>query len=175
MLQPQARSKARSNEDPMKIIYTLAFFFCAVVSYAQADQSDVKLDSVVPAKLAAGVRKYIFTHTNQWRPYIKRKVNGIEFTIAFSESSRKIVYVNTEDEKFKTQSGLRIGDWIEIKKEDFYVIPQREIRGPATLDGWEPVVGYDVEAIDRKPNLVDKLQPGETITLRILRFSKGGN
>lgn len=143
----------------------------------QKDKIRLEIGARLPAKLVAENKsiKLIFTHTSQMRPYLEKEIKGVDYTIAYDGETRKIKYINTRDEDFVTGDNLRVGSEIEVKKENFYIIPQLEIRAPAAPYGWQPVVGSDSDDIDFKSNFVDKLKDGETTKVKITGFSKGEN
>lgn len=159
----------------MKILAVSLISF--LLWFAPVQEREIKLEigARLPIKYTKKSNRMIFTHTNQMRPFIKREIKGVEYVIAFDEKNREIHYINTQDKDFVTSNGLRIGSVIDVKKEDFYIIPQIEIRAPKTPDGWEPVVGNDSESIEMKPNFVDKLRANEVVKVEIKGFSKGGN
>jgi hypothetical protein len=145
-------------------------------SFGQSNNFKIALGAKVPAScVKSGSGQAMLTHTNQLRPFCTVTIDKVTYTLAFSFKNHKIVHIQTKDVDFKTRSGLRVGDEIEVKKEAFYVIPQLEIRAPELADGWEPVVGHDDEGSEGRPNFVDKLPPGETIRVKIIGFSKGSN
>jgi len=144
-------------------------------SFAFVPQGKIKLE--VGVKLN---RKYIpkkateqiATHPSQFRPFIKRTVDGVEYIIAYDEKNREIRYIHTTDKKFRTASGLRVGSEIPLKREQLEVYPSWEIRAPITSDGWCPVVGVDLPI---GYNLVGAFKVGETKMVTITGFSKGSN
>ena len=159
----------------MKILTISLISFLLWFVSMQEKEIKLEIGAELPAQYIKKNSRMIFTHTNQTRPFIKRKIKGVEYTIAFDKENREIRYINTQDEDFVTGNNLRVGSEIDVKKEDFYIIPQIEIRAPKTPDGWEPIVGNDSESIEMKPNFVDKLQANETVKVKIKGFSKGGN
>jgi hypothetical protein len=147
-------------------------------TFGLSQKNDFKLEigEYVPdkyTKLKPGKPgRMIITHTSQFDPYFELVVDGVKYLIAYRNSTKRIVYISTKDETFETENGLKVGSEIEVAKEDFFWIWQLEIRAPATEDGWHPVVGYDIEGIERKPNFVERLSPGEKTKVRILGFIK---
>ncbi|HEX8249075.1 MAG TPA: hypothetical protein VF599_12930 [Pyrinomonadaceae bacterium] len=163
----------------MKFLSIFLISFGLLFLSPQKNEIPLEIGAKLPAKLVAKNKSrsinMIFTHTSQMRPFLRKEIKGVDYTIAYDSETREIKYINTKDEDFVTADNLRVGSEIEVKKESFYIIPQIEIRAPATIDGWEPVVGNDAEDIDFKPNFVDKLKDGETTKVKITGFSKGGN
>jgi hypothetical protein len=96
------------------------------------------------------------THPAQMDPCFERSFNGVRYTVAYSRESKRITYVYTEDEKFKTTDGLRVGDEIPVSAQNVRAWPGWEIHGPTTADGWRPVIGWNGEV---------KLKDGSALNL----------
>jgi hypothetical protein len=147
-----------------------------VSGFAQESVRDLKIGQELTSSLRASVSsepmRLIFTSTSGFDPCISVKEKGVAFDVVYRGEERKIIQIRTKDPNFETEDGLKVGCEIEVAKEDFFWIWQLEIRGPATIDGWHPFVGYDIEGIERKPNFVQRLSPGEKTKVRILGFIK---
>src|SRR5215471_9538785 len=115
------------------------------------------------------------THPAQTRPYIERQIDGVKYVIAYKKESRRIVYIFTSDEHFKTNDGLNVGLQIDLTSEQISRYPGWEIRGPKTADGWYPVIGWDIGLDLMNPVSKESFEPGKTVRMRIEGFSKGGN
>lgn len=129
------------------------------------------------------IGSWIATSSSQLRPYIERKIGGVDFLIAYAEESREIKYIATQDRKFKTASGLQVGHFIKVTKEQIYDYPGWKIHAMKTEDGWTPVIGFLTQLTVRKGDAVvtvdlkEVWQPAseEPIEVKIVEFIKGGN
>src|SRR5262245_63943409 len=123
------------------------------------------------------------THPAQLRPFIRQEIDGVSYVIAYVEESRKVKYITTDDKDFTTDEGLRVGNFIELTKDEIIAYPGWEIRGPANKDGWHPVVGFAEKVTimkEAKEATTDmkqiwKLNPSDRFKVKIVGFSKGGN
>ena len=166
----------------MKHLLILAVLILSFTSVL-AQQSDIVLE--VGAKLK---KKHIpkrnlnlyMTHPSQLRPYIERKINGVNYVIAFDQKSREIKYISTHDTNFLSANGLKVGSYIENLIENLYVYPGWEIRAPKLADGWLPIVGFNgevttsIEGKDVSTN-VKKIDAGRNIKVKVTGFVKGSN
>ena len=108
----------------------------------------------------------------------KTVIDGLRYFVAYDTWNRKIKYVRTSDPKFKTLDGLSVGDDFNVKPsqlktlhnlsfgDDLDIRLRRmkffriDILGPASKDGWRPVIGFvGVEGYYLKVSVVgfDKL------------------
>ena len=55
-----------------------------------------------------------------------------------------MTYIYTDDERFRTDEGLKVGDVIPVARETLIVVPSFAIYAPTTRDGWRPIVGDDL-------------------------------
>jgi hypothetical protein len=160
-----------------KVGFMKAFVALALCLFSLTFVPQEKTKLEIGAKLS---RKYIpkkvteqiATHPSQFRPFIKRTIDGVEYIIAYDEKNREIKYIHTTDKNFRTASGLRVGSEIPLKREQLVVYPSWEIRAPKTSDGWYPVVGVDLPI---GYDLVGAFKDDETKMVTIIGFSKGGN
>ncbi len=107
---------------------------------------------------------------------------GTHFSIVSYDSRRQVRYLFTSDPAFTTQTGLRVGDWVEVDERDVLLIPGWHISGPRTADGWRLVFGTD-ETAAAPPlkyqdgtgvNLVHTLESApKRGRLKIVGFEKG--
>ncbi len=158
----------------MKIL--VLFLIGFIVSSTEVSaQADIKLE--IGAKLP---RKYItkknvtftFTAASQMDPSIEKTIANVDYDIAFKEDTRRITYISTMDEDFRTVNCLKVGDEITFTKEELIISPYWEIRAPAAPDGWFPVIGFDQPmSLD---HFIANLKDGVKTTMTIERFSKGG-
>ena len=118
-------------------------------------------------------RRLISTHPSQLRPYIEVTIEKVDYVIAYDEKTRRIKYISTEDEDFRTKKGLKVGDYIKLKRDEIVVFPSWEIRGPKTSDGWFPIIGVDAPGMN--PVSEETFKENKTLKARIIGFSKGGN
>ena len=153
----------------------LAVLTLCLFGFAFVPQDNIKLE--VGAKLnrkylPKKVTEQIATHPSQLRPFIRRKIAGAEYLIAYDEKSREIRYIHTTDKNFRTAVGLKVGSEIPVRREQLTAYPSWEVRAPITSDGWYPVVGDDLPI---GYDLVGSFKDGETKMVTIVGFSKGGN
>lgn len=69
------------------------------------------------------------THPGQLRPFITKKIDGVDYVIAYEEKSRRIKYITTSDEHFTTVKGLQIGNYVDVVKDQIIAYPGWEIAG----------------------------------------------
>jgi hypothetical protein len=164
----------------MRIWFITAMLLLAV---APLHQSNIKLEIGAKLKkkdIPKDSTNLYMTHPAQLRPYIERNINGVDYVIAYDRESRRIKYIATHDEEFKTADGLKIGSDVEVSEGQVIAYPGWEVRGQATKDGWYPVVGFDggmmvLAEAGNMPMRVAELRPGRKIKVKIISFSKGGN
>jgi hypothetical protein len=101
--------------------------------------------------------KLCVTHPAQIDPCFERSFGEVRYTLAYSSQTRRVTYLYTEDEHFRTADGLKVGDEIAISEENVRAWPGWQIHGPTTSDGWRPVIGGDGEV---------KLNNGSMLNLR---------
>jgi len=147
----------------------------------QASEIKPEPGTVLPAKVVPKQNHHLYmTHSAQLRPFIEREIAGIKYILAYDENTRVITYVYTADEKFETD-GLRVGSYIEVDDEQTIACPGWEIRGPASKDGWQPLIGFNSEMTVRKGGkdvtiyLRTYRLPEEPVKAKISGFVKGGN
>ena len=120
--------------------------------------------------------KLCMTHPAQIDPCFERFFDGVRYTVAFSRETKRITYLYTEDEKFRTADDLRVGDEIAVSEENVRAWPGWQIHGPTTSDGWRPLIGWDVEVKLKDGsvlNLRGKHDGSSSGTATILAFVKG--
>jgi hypothetical protein len=70
---------------------------------------------------------------------------GIVFSIVgYDAKTKRIKYLYTIDEHFRTKEGLKVGDWIEVSEDQLIPVTGGFIYGPKTKDGWHIIVGSAV-------------------------------
>jgi hypothetical protein len=116
---------------------------------------------------AAGKERAVcMTQPAQLDPCVERVFDGVNYQVAYSEQKHRVTYLHTNDEKFRTAEGLKIGDSIPISQETVRAWPGWEVRAPMRGDGWWPIVGYDLPQI--------KLNDGTVLDLGHKEKSAGG-
>jgi hypothetical protein len=166
----------------MKITLLVMALF---VTFGLAQKDDIKLEvgSVLPARYVPKDKHDLYmTHSGQFRPYIKRKVAGIRYNIAYDEKSNVIKYLSTFDRNFKSADGLQVGGYVEVNREQVIAYPGWEVRGPEGKDGWLPLIGFDSEMTvldgDRETKVKLKqyrLESDRPVKAKIIAFVKGEN
>lgn len=77
-------------------------------------------------------------------PCFEHTFAGVRYTVAYNRETQHISYLFTEDDKFKTEDGLKVGDEIAVSRRNC-AWPGWEMPGPTTTDGWRPIVGWNAE------------------------------
>ncbi|HKQ52477.1 MAG TPA: hypothetical protein VJT74_08920 [Pyrinomonadaceae bacterium] len=159
----------------MKILSLLMLLLLAV---APVQQSNVKPE--LGTKLGKSeVKKsddLTLTHPAQLRPSIERTIGGVVYLLAYDPKNREVRYIFTDDKEFRAAGGAKVGDIIELTREEIIAYPGWEIHAAETSDGWHPLIGFD-DKIARPDDAVDfkGLKEGEKLRAKILGFVKGGN
>jgi hypothetical protein len=111
----------------------------------------------------------------QLDPCVTRRFEGIDYQIAYREQTRRVSYLYTTDERFRTADGLKVGDSVPVSQETVMGLPGWQIRAPVTRDRWWPVVGFDLPQIKLNDGTVldlgNKEKPASGMAL-ILGFAK---
>lgn len=151
------------------ILVAICVVLLSATGFAQC-KVDLKIGSKIPAKCLPNKNKsrsYIATAPSQMRPSFELKIDGIKYTIAFDEETRKIKFIHTLDRAFRTVNGLQPGSQVKVTQEQlsggfggWYTFAGQ------TPDGWDIIVGT--------PS-TDDWKEKETKTLIIGGFKKGGN
>ncbi|MFN0109256.1 MAG: hypothetical protein ACKVZH_10425 [Blastocatellia bacterium] len=161
----------------LKSLFLVVFGITALSSTVSAQcKFDLKIGAKIPAKCLpkkSEERKYIATHPSQLRPFIEQKVDGVKYTVAFDEETRRIKYIHTVDRAFRTVNGLQVLSRIEVTKEQitggfggWYTFAGQ------TPDGWDIIVASPLLPSDEKKSDWKK---DEVKTMTIAGFKKGGN
>ena len=72
----------------------------------------------------------------------KYTFDGVTYSVAYNKHKR-VVYLFTADDKFRTADGLKVGDEITISEKTAEGMPGYEIWAPTTSDGWRPIIGFN--------------------------------
>jgi hypothetical protein len=147
-------------------------FFAATISVAQ---STIRLEigRKLPNVYVTKKEGLTSTAASQLRPFIKVLIKGIHYKIAYEERTRRIKYIYTNDENFRTLDGAKVDDDLSFTVDELDIHPYWEIRGPKTSDGWYPVIAHDEPMLGGA--FIQKLKKGERATMSINGFSKGSN
>jgi len=153
----------------MKVLILPLIFVFAFVFVTQA-QSDIKLriGAKLPRKYTNNSEGQIVTAPSQSRPFIRKTIAKVDYIIAFEEKSRKIRFIQTLDKDFRTSNGLHTGSKITLNQKQLNIYQNWHIFAPTTPDGWRPIVIGNEDSLN-------KLKNGETKTITIGGFIKGGN
>ena len=169
----------------MKLAISFAVLLLTFAAYQKPEQPP-EIGAKLPAKDVPKKwnPKWFMTHSGQFRPYIKKQINDVEYVIAYDEKTREVRYLYTDDADFKNAKGLKVGDYIEVKGNDVVAYPGWEVRGPEDENGWHPLIGFDSELTVLRDEKDFKLKllpsqfnlPADQIEkARIIAFVKGGN
>ncbi len=166
----------------------LVIFFAIILltfSVLQKPEQPPEIGSKLSAKDVPKKNvRHFMTHSAQFRPYIKKQIDDVEYLIAYDEKTREVRYLCTDDPDFKNAKGLKVGDYIEVTGREVVAYSGWEVRGPKDENGWHPLIGFDSEltvlrgSIDAKLKLPPsqyQLPDGETENVRIMAFVKGSN
>jgi hypothetical protein len=117
------------------------------------------------------------TESSQLDPCVDLAFDGINHRVAYSQLTHKVAYVYTNDEKFRTTSGLKVGDPIPVSRKTVRALAGWQVYAPTTSDGWRPIVAGETPRIKLKDGTVMDLTakdgPDKNGTAEILGFSKG--
>jgi hypothetical protein len=142
---------------------------CSTAAIAQC-KINLKIGASLPVKCLPTEdedKPRVATAPAQSRPFIKRVVGGIKYMIAYDDETHRIKFIHTVDRAFQTKNGLRVGYQIKVSR--------KQITGGccgwytfagSTPDGWDIIIS---------PENLDDWREGETRTVAIGAFKKGGN
>src|SRR5580765_7665963 len=105
----------------MRIGRTLNLMILIVLSTSIGlSQSSLKLEvgSKLPPQYLRLKVGQMATAASQLRPFIVTSIKGVEYTIAYDERTRRIKYINTDDDNFRTSNGLKVDDEISFTVEE---------------------------------------------------------
>jgi hypothetical protein len=108
------------------------------------------------------------------------KIGGVLFTVVgYDTHTRRIRYLATQDESFRTADGLRVGGLIDLAENEIFSVAGWHIIGPKTKDGWRPIlgsfpVGNVINSADGEVVDLTKPVPGRMHRFKIVGFDKGG-
>ena len=170
--------------DQMKLAIFFAIILLTFGAYQKLEQPP-EIGSKLPSKDVPkkNINHYM-THSGQFRPYITKQLNDVEYVIAYDEKTREVKYLTTDDPDFKNAKGLKVGDYIEVKGNDVVAFPGWEVRGPEDGNGWHPMIGFDSEVTVLRDGKDFKLKLGprqfhlpadQVEKARIIAFVKGSN
>jgi len=148
-------------------------------------QSKLKLEvgyKIDKKFLSDSSNNIILTHPSQYRPYFNIVIDSVKYTIAYDKENLEIKYIYTNDKKFKTSHGLKIGQKISLTKDEVLIYPNWNIYSKKSDDGWFPIIGSDLpdiilkkDTIKMNPITKNSFNTSKYETFKILGFSKGGN
>jgi hypothetical protein len=175
-----AMLRRKSGRTLMKVLLPALACFIAFTPVASA-QSDIKLEinaklprSYVPRRIKEGL--VTGPNSTPARPFIRKTIGGIAYYIAFEEKTRKIKYIQTHDENFRTENDLRPGSVITVTRDQLTIGPWWwYILAPTTPDGWLPVLDPTAGDDGNLRILLKRLKEGEKISIKIVSFIKSGD
>jgi hypothetical protein len=169
----------------MKTFAIVTFCFLLIMPAQKQKPAQLELGAEVKQEFIQEkkTKELYMTHPSQLRPFIRQEIDGVGYVIAYDEESRKVKYITTNDKDFTTDEGLRVGNFIELTKDEIIAYPGWEIRGPANKDGWHPVVGFldkvtimkEAKRVTTDIEQIWKLDPSDRFQVMVIGFSKGGN
>ena len=137
-------------------------------------QSDIKLaiDAKLPRKYVGDGSRLTTTAAAQLRPYIDVTIGKVDYLIAYEKETRKIKYIYTDDDDFRSSEGLKVDDEITVLWKDIDILGYFQLRAQAGRDGWQPVIA-GFTAFEGK--YLENLEKAGKITTEIDGFAKGYN
>lgn len=158
----------------MRIKFYQLLVLIAVATHAVGAQNDIKLEinSKLAVKYAKNPKGRTFTAASQTFPYIEVTIKEVDYLIAFDEASRKIKYIYTDDEDFKSSNGLEVDQEVTFKWDEIEVLGYFQLRGPEDKDGWQPVIGG---ASAFEGDFLERVEKAGQLTTEIDGFAKGYN
>lgn len=108
------------------------------------------------------------------------EIGGVRFsTVGYDSHTRRIKYLFTRDDKFKTADGLHVHGLISLAENEIFSVRGWNIIGHRTGDGWRPILGTVldgdvIQSVDGE--VVDLTKPvaGKIHRFKIIGFDKGG-
>jgi hypothetical protein len=144
--------KAFMRRYPFSIVFTVL----CLVSVANSQQNDrlprigSELDRHTIA-IAQKQRQICMTSPAQLDPCFEHTYGGVKFTVAYRSDTKKVTYIFTTDDKFRTDDGLKVLDEISVTEQSIRAWPGWQVEAAATSDGWVPVISD----FDMKVKLTD--------------------
>ncbi len=71
-------------------------------------------------------------------------VDGVKYAVIFDGSTLLVKSLYTNDRKFRTADGYRVGDVIDVSERSLIIFKDWDIFAPRRRDGWNPIVGHDI-------------------------------
>ena len=108
------------------------------------------------------------------------QIDGVRFTtVGYDSRTRRIKYLFTQDDKFKTSDGLQVNSLISLAENEISSVKGWHTIGPRTRDGWRPILGIlldgnFIESADGEAIDLTKPVAGKTHRFKIIGFDKGG-
>ena len=162
----------------MKRLFLVCLLLISAQQFAKTDgKSNDQIpnvgDQVNPKWIVNG--ELCMTHSSQLDPCFKHDFGGIKFTVAFNNHTKKISYIATTDQSFRTSDGLRIGSEVDVTSETVKAFPGWIIFAGPTADGWWPMIGF-ADTVKLKDGAVLRLsnrQGSEKGAAIVQGFAKG--
>jgi hypothetical protein len=179
----QGFSPCRPEPNPVPRVFlkrALVLFLAMLNAVFAAAQADV--GTRLPSGAVPKNNKNLCAATpSQTYPcLLDAEFGGVRFTVVgYEPHTRRIRYLATQDENFRTADGLRVGGLIDLAENEIFSMAGWHTMGPQSKDGWRPILGTllvgnvinsaDGEAVD-----LTKPVPGRIHRFRIIAFDKGG-
>jgi hypothetical protein len=116
-----------------------AFLFLPIATFGQLDLGD----RLTRAQILKNKNVECAATPSQTYPCVEYMIDkGIVFsTVGYDSKTKRIKYLYTSDEHFRTKEGLKVGDWIKVSEDQVIPVASWYIYGPKTKDGWHIIVG----------------------------------
>jgi hypothetical protein len=108
------------------------------------------------------------------------EIGGVRFTVVgYDAHTRRIKYLFTQDENFRTADGLHVGGPIDLAENKIFSLAGWHTMGPRTKDAWRPILGgfldgSVIKSADGVPVDLTKPVTGKMHRFKIVGFDKGG-
>lgn len=163
-----------------RTLATSAFLFLPIAAFGQLNIGD----RLTGTQISKNKNVECAATPSQTYPCVQGMTDkGIVFSIVgYDAKTKRIKYLYTIDEHFRTKEGLKVGDWIEVSEDQLIPVTGGFIYGPKTKEGWHIIVGRTLgitEQVQFQDGTV--IYPTESRTVpprvgkvQIRGFDKGG-
>ncbi len=154
--------------------------FVALIPLLAVAQTDVGMElpsALIPKKN----HNQCAATPSQFYPCLQNvTIDGVRYAVVgYDQHTRRVKYLSTHDESFRTKDGLRVGAVTELSEDELVLVTGWNIIGPRTPDGWRPIYGsfldgHVIRSVEG--DAVDLKEPiaGKKHRFKIVSFDKGG-
>lgn len=112
-------------------------------SWSQAPQDLPRIGEKLDRRTVANANKQRLlcaTSPAQLDPCFERVYGGVRFTVAYRDETKRVSYIYTVDEDFRTVEGMKVLDQIPVSTDSVRAWPGWLVEAQPTVDGWAPIV-----------------------------------